>query len=107
MSSPTPADDSDTEIETNQPPGIDAVKNAMGELLNNAEAQLNLPSGSGSAASARLSYQVHGTLSAQLDTDWEIFSGFTLTDVSLEVDAFYDAQGETSEQDFNSAQIPS
>lgn len=80
-----------------QQPGIDAVKDAMGDLLDNAETQLGFPSQSSSSgkASSRLHYQVHGRLSAQLDTDWEIFPGFTLNEVRLDVEAFYDSDADS------------
>lgn len=96
MSSPD-----DNSVGEQKQPGIDAVKNAMGNLLDNTETQLDFPSQSTSnaKASSRLHYQVHGRLSTQLDTDWEIFPGFTLNEVRLDVEAFYDSDAD-SKQDF-------
>ncbi|KAH8144674.1 uncharacterized protein LAJ45_11335 [Morchella importuna] len=89
----------------------DAIKTAMGSLLDKAQAKISFPIGNHddddsdeeaggdgddhkvkTSASRRLTYNVSGHLIAQLSTDWEIVPGFTLNSVELSVDAYYGSE---------------
>jgi hypothetical protein len=81
--------------------GIDALHNAMGGLLDNQQKNLGFPvdGNSEEKPSTTLTYQVYGTLSARLKTDWTIFSGLTLNDVSLAVEAYAQSGGDSMYED--------
>jgi hypothetical protein len=81
--------------------GIDALHNAMGGLLDSQQKTLGFPvdGNTEEKPSTTLTYQVYGALSARLKTDWTIFSGLTLNDVSLTVEAYAHSGGDSTYED--------
>lgn len=75
--------------------GHDLVENTVRDLRKNTNDKLESPVSSDK--STRLHYQLYGSVSAQLEIDWEVFSGFTLNDVKLHVEGFYESGGDSKQ----------
>ena len=66
---------------------VSSVEAAVESLLDKTQAYLGfpyLPTGGQGTPSATLDYQFSASISVSLDTDWAIFSGLTLTNISLQ-----------------------
>lgn len=75
--------------------GHDLVENTVRDLRKSTNDKLESPVSSDK--SSRLHYQLYGSVSAQLEIDWEVFSGFTLNDVKLHVEGFYESAGDSKQ----------
>jgi RNAse (barnase) inhibitor barstar len=88
--------DSKSQVGDGDDAGFDAVARGVDELVSTAYARMGISSKTGEKPKSlsKLNYNVAFQLTAELDTEWDVVSGFTLEGIMLSLEAQMSSLGD-------------